>query len=247
MPLNPSRIALALAWTGLALAAACALAELAGGPGYRMGWWTYGSGIQVVRWAATAGILAAALALVAVVIASRHGVRDARFLGALGLALSLLVIGPPVYLLWVVGQVPYIHDISTDTADPPRFVAIVPLRQGSPNTTETSAQDVALQKKGYPDIAPAILAEPPEKAFQRAERAARAMGWEIVAVVAQERRIEATDTTLLFGFKDDVVIRVAADGKGSRVDMRSLSRVGLSDLGVNAKRIRAFMKALAGA
>jgi len=64
LPVNPSRIALAMAWTGLALAVACALAELLGGPGYRMGWWTYGSGIQVVRWAATVGVVAVVLALV---------------------------------------------------------------------------------------------------------------------------------------------------------------------------------------
>jgi len=155
-----------------------------------------------------------------------------------------VVIGPPVYLWWVLGQVPRIHDISTDTVNPPRFVAIVPLRKGSPNSMDTSADDVALQRKGYPDIAPAILQEPPEVAFQRAERAARLMGLEIVAAVPGEGRIEATDTTLLFGFKDDVVIRVAPDAKGSRIDMRSLSRVGRSDFGVNAKRIRSFMKAL---
>jgi uncharacterized protein (DUF1499 family) len=92
---------------------------------------------------------------------------------------------------------------------------------------------------------PALLEQPPAQAFQRAERAARAMGWEIVAVAPESLRIEATDTTLLFGFKDDIVIRIAAAGSGSRVDVRSLSRVGKSDFGVNAKRIRKFMQQLA--
>jgi len=71
------------------------------------------------------------------------------------------------------------------------------------------------------------------------------MGWDIVAVVPGELRIEATDTTLLFGFKDDIVIRIAPAGQGSRVDVRSLSRVGKSDLGVNAKRIRKYLRQLA--
>jgi uncharacterized protein (DUF1499 family) len=88
---------------------------------------------------------------------------------------------------------------------------------------------------------------PPPRALQLAERAARAMGWDIVAVAPDDLRIEATDTTLLFGFKDDVVIRVTANGNGSRVDARSLSRIGGSDLGTNAKRIRSFMRQLAAA
>jgi uncharacterized protein (DUF1499 family) len=74
--------------------------------------------------------------------------------------------------------------------------------------------------------------------------AARAQGWEIVAAVPAEGRIEATDTTRFFGFKDDIVIRVKAEGAGSRVDVRSLSRVGKSDVGKNASRIRAYLIAL---
>ena len=86
---------------------------------------------------------------------------------------------------------------------------------------------------------------PPARALERAEAAARAMGWEIVAVSPQDLRIEATDTSLLFGFKDDVVIRVQPRDAGSRIDVRSSSRVGGSDFGVNAKRIRRYLKRLA--
>jgi uncharacterized protein (DUF1499 family) len=88
------------------------------------------------------------------------------------------------------------------------------------------------------------MSVPPAEAFARAERAARAMGWQIVAVAPEAMRIEATDTTLFFGFKDDIVIRVRPSEHGSVVDMRSLSRVGTSDVGVNAKRIRAFLARL---
>jgi uncharacterized protein (DUF1499 family) len=142
---------------------------------------------------------------------------------------------------------PHIHDISTDTANPPRFVAVLPLRAGAPNTTGYGPDVAAEQRAGYPDIAPLLLDVPPAQAFERAQHVARTMGWDIVAVAPQDRRIEATATTLLFGFKDDIVIRVAAQGSGSRVDMRSLSRVGGSDFGVNAGRVRDYLQRLAAA
>lgn len=103
----------------------------------------------------------------------------------------------------------------------------------------------AQQRLGYPDIAPLPLELPPDQAFARAERTARAMGWQIVAVAPDALRIEATDTTLFFGFKDDVVIRVRAQARGSIVDVRSLSRIGGSDIGTNAKRVRRYLSRLA--
>ncbi len=69
-------------------------------------------------------------------------------------------------------------------------------------------------------------------------------GWTIVASDPATGRIEASQTSRWFGFTDDIVIRVAAHGTGSRIDMRSLSRQGRSDFGVNAARIRAYMRAL---
>jgi uncharacterized protein (DUF1499 family) len=83
--------------------------------------------------------------------------------------------------------------------------------------------------------------------FARAVEAARALGWEIVAAVPADGRLEATDRTRWFGFRDDVVVRVRPDGAGTRVDIRSVSRVGRSDLGTNARRIRAFVEALRAA
>jgi uncharacterized protein (DUF1499 family) len=139
--------------------------------------------------------------------------------------------------------VPRIHDITTDTAHPPVFVAVLPLRKGL-NPLDVVPEVIAQQKKAFPDIAPAKLDVPPAQAYERALRAVNALGLEVVAAVPAEGRIEATDTSLLFGFKDDVVVRITADGAGSRVDARSVSRVGRSDFGVNAKRIRKLMAAL---
>jgi uncharacterized protein (DUF1499 family) len=242
-----ARIAVALAWTGLGLALACGLAELLAGLGYRWSWWHFRTGIQIMRWSATMDLAVVALALVAAILAYTRGARRALAAGVAGLALSLIVAGPPLYYWRTVDRVPRIHDISTDTDNPPRYVAVLALRKGAENPTDYSAAVAAQQKQAYPDIAPAMLDAPPAQAFARAERAARAMGWEIVAVAPGDLRIEATDTTLLFGFKDDIVIRVAAAGSGSRVDVRSLSRVGKSDFGVNANRIRKFLRQLAGA
>jgi len=242
-----ARIAVALAWTGLGLALACGVAELLAGLGYRWGWWHFRTGIQILRWSATTDLAAVALMFVAVILAWMHGPRRALAASAAGLALSLIVAGPPLYYWRTVDRVPRIHDISTDTDNPPRYVAVLALRKGAENPADYSAEVAAQQKKAYPDIAPAMSDLPPAQALQRAERAARAMGWEVVAVAPADLRIEATDTTFLFGFKDDIVVRVTPSGNGSRVDVRSLSRVGKSDFGVNAKRIRRFLRQLAEA
>lgn len=138
---------------------------------------------------------------------------------------------------------PPIHDISTDTVNPPPFVAVMPLRAaaGATNPPDyAGTQTAALQAQAYPDLATLVLPDPMEETFRRAEAAARALGWEIVAAVPEEGRIEAIATTAWIGFKDDVVIRIAANGPGTRVDIRSKSRVGRGDAGMNARRIRAF-------
>lgn len=230
-----------------ALAVACAAVELLAGPGYRLGWLGLGAALQTMRWAATAAGVVAVLALVVLVVAHRRHARTARGLSLAALVIGLAAFTPPAMLAYRVQQLPRIHDISTDTANPPRFVALLAQRQGARNPADYDPAVAPQQRRGYPDIAPVQLDMPPAKAFERAERAARSMGWEIAAVEPEAGRIEATATTLLFGFKDDVVIRVVPDGAGSRVDVRSLSRVGGSDFGTNAKRVRAFVKRLARA
>ena len=137
---------------------------------------------------------------------------------------------------------PYIHDITTDTETPPPFVALLAIRQKAPNGAEYAGAKIAqAQKAAYPDIKPALLDMRPVHAFERALAAARKMGWDIVAAEPGQGRIEATATTFWFRFKDDVVIRIVAQGKGSRLDIRSSSRIGSSDLGTNARRIRTFL------
>lgn len=225
----------------LSLVAAALL--LLAGPGARMEWWEFRTGFQLMRWAAYTGLAAAALAaaLMAVPRSRKAGLPMLLF----ALVLGLLVAYVPWHGLRQARSVPPIHDITTDTAQPPQFVAVMPLRADAPNSAEYEGAAIAEQQlAAYPDIGTHRMPVSPADAFTRALDAARQMGWDIVDSDPAAGRIEATDTTLWFGFKDDVVIRVAADGAGSKVDVRSVSRVGGSDVGANAKRIRAYLRRL---
>ncbi|HEY3121642.1 MAG TPA: DUF1499 domain-containing protein [Vicinamibacteria bacterium] len=220
--------------------AAAALALLAAaGPGTRAGWWDFRTGLGLLRWVAYAGIAGAALGLVGLLMGG------ARALAAIAVVVALGAFAVPWTFQHRAQAVPPIHDITTDTEDPPKFVAVLARRAGAPNPPDYEGEKVAAQqKRAYPDLAPIRLSEPPDRAFERALQAARSLGWEIVAAEPKEGRIEATDTTRWFGFKDDIVIRVRPDGAGSRVDVRSESRVGRSDVGANAARIRRFRSVL---
>jgi uncharacterized protein (DUF1499 family) len=235
----------ALAWLAGVAAMLCALAELLAGPAYRIGALTLGPALQTVRWGATVALGAAAVALAALLLSlAGHAPAPARRWAALALVLSLVVAAPPLVMYWRLQSLPKIHDITTDFDNPPAFEAVLPLRRGARNPVDYAAATGVEQRKGYPDIAPLTLPLAPPLAFARALEVAHAMGWEIVAS-QPDARIEATDTTLLFGFKDDVVVRIASHGSGSVVDVRSLSRVGGSDFGTNAHRVRSFLKRLA--
>src|SRR5260221_12885439 len=101
------------------------------------------------------------------------------------------------------------------------------------------------QRAAYPDLAPILLPAAPGEACARAAAAAEAMGWEVVGRDAAAGTVEAVDTTKWFGFKDDIAIRITPTPEGgSRIDIRSKSRVGRSDLGTNAQRIRAYAERL---
>ena len=140
---------------------------------------------------------------------------------------------------------PPINDITTDTADPPAFVGITADVRG-PDSAPLAYDPgfAAIQAKGYPALTGITLPTPPAATFDTALAAARAQGWDVVSSDAAAGRIEATDTVPWWGFKDDVVIRLTPEGAGTHVDMRSKSRVGKGDLGVNAKRISDFLEAL---
>ena len=190
------------------------------------------------------GFLAAAVGgfLLVLRMLRKTGLRD-REAGA-ALAAAVVTGAFPLAALLSGGGAPPIHDITTDTEAPPAFVAAVPLN--APGRTDYDPAVAEQQRAAFPDIGPATLPVVPAAAFDRALAVVGDMDWELLAADAGALRIEATDRSFWFGFPDDVVVRVTADGEaGSRVDVRSLSRVGGGDLGVNACRVRAFLAALA--
>jgi len=142
------------------------------------------------------------------------------------------------------GNYPRIHDISTDLQDPPRFTAAEQLRGPDSNSLLTDAETMAAQAQAYPDLQTLQTDLAFEELFERAVRVASDMGWEIYLQDANAGVIEAVDTTAIMGFKDDIVVRVRTNETGALIDLRSVSRVGIGDLGANAKRIQTFMAAL---
>ena len=224
------------------LAAASALAALAGALGTRAGLWSFRTGFAFLRWGAYGGLAAGVWSFAALFLHATAG----RRLAALGaLLLGAATAAMPALRLREAKRLPMIHDLTTDTADPPAFVALLEARRGAANPSDYGGPQVAaLQKAAYPDLATLRLKEPPAAAFDRALAAARRLGWAVAAAEPSEGRLEAVDTTFWFGFKDDVVVRVRPDGAGSKVDARSVSRVGRGDAGANARRLRAFLKEL---
>jgi uncharacterized protein (DUF1499 family) len=136
-----------------------------------------------------------------------------------------------------------IHNISTDLETPPQFIAAIKERGSNSNPLDYSGDIASIQRQFFPDVAPINSDKSQQQAFEHAISTAKNLGWRVYASDAAQGRIEAVDTTLWFGFKDDIVIRIQGLENGSRVDLRSVSRVGRSDLGANAKRILKFTEA----
>jgi len=231
----------------MAFIAACvgALIVAASGPLHRYLGLDIEAAIAVFRYGFYVSVAAVALGL-ATVVPTRPGERRRGFVAAF-LAIVIGVAGAWMPLSWFLWsqQLPVINDISTDFTDPPAMVALLQLRRGAPNPPAYPGAAAAVpQRDAYPDIMPVVLPVPPAEAFKRVDRVAMAMGWDVVARAPADGRLEAIDTSEWFGFRDDIVIRIRADGAGSRVDIRSKSRVGESDLGVNARRIRHFIARL---
>ncbi len=229
--------------------------------GTRLGLWPVVVGLGLLA----GGVSVLLLALVAGSIGclwtgltrSRKGLPTCLIVVVIGVAVAYV----PVRLFWEARSQNYppIHDITTDTEHAPEFVAVLPLRGDKANSVIYDDKFLPknrlagsyggkhfseVQAEFYPDIQTLILPVPVSRVFDVAVQVAEDQGWEIVAVDPQEGRIEATATTFWFGFKDDVVIRLVAQGGQTRLDMRSSSRVGMSDFGVNAKRVRAYLAAL---
>jgi uncharacterized protein (DUF1499 family) len=240
------RILPALATLGFWLVIASLVGVVLSPLGYRLGFWDFGFALRkLLVYATVACILGAVLGLVAWLLAkfTQTTLPGARI--AATLIIGVLVSGYVLLQIKTLRSLPMIHDITTDTDNAPQFIALAAARKAAPNGIDYRGAEIAQQQKSaYADIAPFKSELAPQALFEKAHAAALASGWEVAAANVQEGRIEATATTLLYGFKDDVVIRIAPSGAGSVLDMRSMSRVGRSDVGANAKRIREFLARL---
>jgi uncharacterized protein (DUF1499 family) len=214
------------------------------GLGSRWGWWHFSTGFTILRWGGYAALAAAVVTIVGALLIRGPGRKRALALAAVLAIIAGATVAVPWQWTRTARAVPPIHDITTDTENPPEFIALRE-RPGARNPVEYGGPEVAAQQRtAYPDIAPITLEVTPAQAVALAATTARDMGWEVAAVDTSAGRIEATDRTRWFGFYDDVVIRVTPADGGARVDVRSLSRVGGSDVGTNAKRIRDFLERL---
>jgi len=200
----------------------------------------------VFRYGFYAAAAAIALAL-ATVVPTRPGERRRGFVAAvLALVIGVTAAWSPARWLLQTRAAPRINDITTDTARPPAMVVTLQMRKGAANPPAYPGESAAAQQRAaYPDIMPIVLTLPPAEAFKRVDRVAMALGWDVVARAPTDGRLEAVDTTDWFGLQDDIVVRVRAEGTtGSRIDIRSKSRLGESDFGANARRIREFTEQL---
>ena len=216
----------------LALAALAMLAI--SGPSVRFDLLSYRTGLNAFRWSAYAGIAAMVVAVLALAIAASR--RRGLLMPIVSLLIGAAAFGVPFQFQQAARSVPPINDITTDPANPPKYMT-KPLAY-------PGAEFARQQALAYPDIKPVMLPVPPREAFDRAVKAAESMGWEVVGRDAATGMLEAVDATKWFGFKDDIAVRVTAADGGSRVDVRSKSRVGRNDIGTNARRIRAYVQRL---
>lgn len=231
--------------------------------------WKFGLGTMIIQWGPRLiiGVLAVAvLILIATLVkAPRKGWRSA----VVAVLIPAAALG---YLGWVRAQsedIPPIHDISTRPADPPAFspqllaqraltedvnpvvdltvpMASLEKYQG-PRFADMADQSLgAVAAEAYPDIQPLTTNATPATVFAAALTEAQSQGWTIVSQDPAAGTLSATATTFWFGFKDDVAVRVRAEGSGSVIDVRSTSRVGLSDLGANAARIESYLAGVSG-
>ncbi len=242
---DKSRALSSISYLGLFISGVCALAAVASGLGHRWGLWHFSTGFQIFKAASVIALLSVAVSMAGGLFALRDASRRKTLCAALGIALGFIVAGFLHAHMQIARRVPKIHDITTDTRNPPAFQAVLPLRKGAKNPPTYEGIRIArLQKKAYPDIKPLTFQTSKEEVFKRALAAAQAMGWHVVSSKPTEGRIEAYDTTFWYGFIDDIVIRITSSSGTTRLDIRSKSRVGVGDIGENARRIRGFLEKL---
>jgi len=229
---KPSRVAAAARIAGLLGIVLFALGPLS----VQLGIASPFAGFRIFGLGLLAGLVALVLGVVGLVRTRAATGRPGRASALTGLLLGAVPVACVIVAAGPARDLPAINDITTDPTDPPGFA--------SPGRDYPGEEFEKAQREAYPDLAPIRVARTTDATYAASLSAARGLGWEIVSEDAAAGVIEATDTSEIFRFVDDVVIRVRPDGAGSKVDVRSKSRDGRGDMGANAARIRAFREKL---
>jgi len=229
-----SRLLTALTYLALALLLALPLAVLM----VRAGLWQEGLLLYAVSCLAAAIVLLLLMVLLAL---PKYRQRSRQ----IGLGVLLVLPGTLLFLsvLATRGDYPAIHDITTDLNDPPVFTHAPDLRGPDSNSLAVKPDTLGVQREAYPDLASLRSERTVSNAYRHALEVAAGLGWDIVWQSPESGYIEAVETTAIMAFKDDIAIRIRSTAEGSVIDLRSVSRVGVGDIGANAQRIRAFIAA----
>jgi hypothetical protein len=203
----------------------------------RSGQWQMGLGLYALSCAAAVLMM---ILFIILLLLSRFNAQRADILKR-----AVLVLPGTFLLVTLVagrGDAPPIHDISTDTVDPPAFSAAGALRGENANPLTIKPESIAMQIQSYPRLTTLRNTDSLDTNFDRALATAKALGWDVYHQDRDSGTIEAVDTTAIMNFKDDVVIRLRSKDSETLIDLRSVSRIGVGDIGANAKRIRAFQQ-----
>ena len=234
-------------WSKLILGGSIVGAALlpVGALGARFGAWEFTVGFLFLLIGSIIGAIGVVVGIAALIAAKKRGLTGDKPAIYVGMAISALILAVMGMQLTNAG-VPPIHNISTDITDPPQFDAVVAIRGEDANPLDYAADKIAsLQQEAYPWVTPLQTERSPTDSFAHAVGVLQDMGLELVNEAPLQGMIEATATTFWFGFKDDMVVRIRPKGTGSVIDVRSVSRVGMSDLGANARRIGEFLDGFA--
>lgn len=207
------------------------------------------AGLAVLGIAWIAAALSLFLGIVALMAIWRLGI-DGVGAAFFGILMSVPTLAVPLYFALLLTQTPQINDVTTDTLDPPAFVSVAGLRPPGANPVAYSGRRAAeLQQAYYPDVRTYRPGVGVEDAYDAALAVAQLRGWRVVSKSAPadegaQGLIEAVATTLIMGFKDDIIIRITPSPAGALIDVRSASRYGLHDFGANARRVQAYLFAV---
>lgn len=208
---------------------------------------------RIFSYALQAGVVLGVLGLLLMIITSLTNNRFATRGGLMMLVPGLLIAAAFIAMIGPANLTrPVIHDISTDTENPPQFVEVKKLRSADQNPVDYAGAEIAArQQSAYPDLQPIRSSMNTDDALTEAIQVVKDLGWEFINIDYDKGIVEAYDTTSygtpfydttkIFGLADDIIIRVQREGTGSRIDVRSVSRFGKADFGKNADRIRQFI------